>query len=56
MRYLLHATTRDGHYLGHVTTVGALPTLAIAWLGSAWLRGLRFEIESPMRKPERTSR
>lgn len=55
MRYLLHATTRDGHYLGHVQTVGALPTLAVAAVASAWLRGLRFEIESPVRPPVRTN-
>lgn len=64
VRYLLHATTRQVKdkrgvvlfpecYLGHVTAVGALPTLAVAAIASAWLRGLRFEIVSPVRPPER---
>jgi len=49
--YLIHATTVTGHHLGHVTTVGAVPTLLVAWLGSLWLRGIRLEIEAPVRTP-----
>lgn len=51
MIYHLRASTIDGHYLGHVTLFGALPTLLVAMIGAAWLRGLRLRIEQPVRAP-----
>ena len=53
MTYHVHATTLDGHYLGHVTVLCPLHALLLAGAATLLLPGVRFEIQSPVRKPER---
>lgn len=49
--YHIHASTRDGHYLGCVPAWSSLGALWLAGAASLLLPGCRFRIENEARKP-----